>query len=462
MSHPRTAAAVAAGKLASLATRLSRRGGGTAVPGLVAERIDPNVVAHLGRTLGRGRIVVTGTNGKTTTSRMIAEAFTAAGIPFVHNREGSNLMRGMASTLLARARITGAIANARGTAGLFETDEASMPAAVAALRPKILVFTNLFRDQLDRYGEVDSVAGLWRRALANAPRDATLVLNADDPSVAEMATGWAGPVHWFGLDDIAFATDSAGAFDARWCACGGDYRYDRRYFAHVGYWRCTNCDRKRPAPDTAASAVQLGLESAQVTFSGQANPVSIPLTGLYNVYNALAAVAACRVFGLPESAIRTGLGAVAPAFGRQEVVEIDGRRLRLFLTKNPAGANQVLLLLREIARGAPPLKLALLLNDRFADGQDVSWIWDVDYELLQSSVGRWWAGGERAEDLAVRLKYGRFEPPSVVEHDPIRFLDAILAESAPGDDIFVVPTYTAMLDFRAELARRGAVAGRMD
>ena len=347
-------------------------------------------------------------------------------------------------------------------AGLLEPHEAPMPAAVTALRPKILVFTNPFRDQLDRYGEVDSVAGLWRRALANAPRDATLVLNADDPSVAEMATGWAGPVHWFGLDDIAFATDSAGAFDARWCACGGDYRYDRRYFAHVGYWRCTNCDRKRPAPDTAASAVQLGLESAQVTFSGQANPVSIPLTGLYNVYNALAAVAACRVFGLPESAIRTGLGAVAPAFGRQEVVEIDGRRLRLFLTKNPAGANQVLLLLREIARGAPPLKLALLLNDRFADGQDVSWIWDVDYELLQGSVGRWWAGGERAEDLAVRLKYGRFEPPSVVEHDPGRFLDAILAESAPGDDIFVVPTYTAMLDFRAELARRGAVAGRMD
>jgi UDP-N-acetylmuramyl tripeptide synthase len=419
-------------------------------------------VANLGRTLGGGRIVVTGTNGKTTTIRMIAEALKAAGIPYIHNREGSNLMRGMASTLVARAGPSGAIRNARRTVGLFETDEATMPAAVAALQPKVLVFTNLFRDQLDRYGEVDSVAGLWRKALAAAPRDATLVLNADDPSVAEMATGWTGPVHWFGLDDEAFATENAGAFDARWCSCGGDYRYDRRYFAHVGYWRCTNCDRRRLMPDTSGSNVRLGLDWAELKISPGTGNVNLPLTGLYNIYNALAAVAASRAFGIDASAARIGLGRVKPAFGRQELVEIDGRTLRLFLAKNPAGANQVLLLLREIARGRPPLKLALLLNDRFADGQDVSWIWDVDYELLQECTGQWWAGGDRAEDLALRLQYGRFEPTTTVEHDPARFLDAILRESAAGDDIFVIPTYTAMLDFRAELAKRGAVAGRLD
>lgn len=461
MTNLRTALAVAAGNAASLATRVTRRGGGTAVPGLVAERLDPAVVANLGRSLGRGRIVVTGTNGKTTTSRMIAEALGAAHIPFIHNREGSNLMRGMASTLVAQAGFTGTIRNAKSTAGLFETDEATMPAAVAALRPKVLVFTNLFRDQLDRYGEVDSVADLWRKALEKAPRDATLVLNADDPSVAEMATGWPGPVHWFGLDDEAFATENAGAFDARWCACGGDYRYDRRYFAHVGFWRCTNCDRKRPAPDTIASDVKLSMDSATMTLEGL-GPVAMPLTGLYNVYNALAAAAAARVFGVPDNAIRIGFSRAQPAFGRQETVDVQGRRLRLFLTKNPAGANQVLLLLREIARGGSKLKLALLLNDRFADGQDVSWIWDVDYELLADSTVSWWAGGDRAEDLAVRLKYGGFEPATTVEHDPARLLDAILASTEPGDDISVIPTYTAMLDFRNELAKRGAVAGRMD
>lgn len=449
--------------MASVATRFARRGGGTAVPGLVAARIDPEVVAILGRTLGRGRTVVTGTNGKTTTCRMIAAAFEAAGVPFIHNREGSNLMRGMSSTLIAEASLTGAIRNADAKAGLFETDEATMPAAVAALQPRILVFTNLFRDQLDRYGEVDTVAGLWRAALENAPRDATLVLNADDPSVAELATGWTGPVHWFGLDDAAFATDTAGAFDARWCSCGGDYRYERRYFAHVGFWRCTSCERKRPTPETSATAVQLVLESARLTLHGATEtPVTMPLTGLYNVYNALGAVAACRAFGIPEDAIRSGLARVQPAFGRQEVVDLEGRRLRLYLAKNPAGANQVLLLLREIARTRGQLKIALLLNDRFADGQDVSWIWDVDFEVLTGTAESWWAGGDRAEDLAVRLKYARCEPALRVEHDPSKLLDDILAGTSAGDDIFVIPTYTAMLDLREELAKRGAVAGRLD
>lgn len=461
MTNPRTAAAVVAGKLASAASRALRRGGGTALPGLVAERVDPALVAHLGRTLGRGRIVVTGTNGKTTTSRIIASAMDADAMPYVHNREGSNLMRGMASTLLAEAGTTGGIRGARDTAGLFETDEATMPAAVAALQPRVLVFTNLFRDQLDRYGEVDTVAGLWRTALERAPRDATLVLNADDPSVAELATGWSGPVHWFGLDDAAYATDSAGAYDARWCACGGDYRYDRRYFAHVGHWRCTKCERRRPSPQTSASAVRLGLDSARLSIDGQ-ETVTMPLTGLYNVYNALAAVAACRAFGIGDEAIRQGLAHAQPAFGRQEVVEIEGRRLRLYLAKNPAGANQVLFLLREIARERPPLKVAVLLNDRYADGQDVSWTWDVDFEVLATSAGRWWAGGDRAEDLAVRMKYAGWERPAAVEHEAGKLLDAILAGTDWGDDVFVIPTYTAMLDLRAELHGRGAVAGRLE
>jgi UDP-N-acetylmuramyl tripeptide synthase len=336
-----------------------------------------------------------------------------------------------------------------------------MPAAVPALKPRVIAFTNLFRDQLDRYGEVDTVAGLWRQSLASAPRDATLVLNADDPSVAALATGWSGPVHWFGLDDAAFATDTAGAFDARWCSCGGDYRYERRYFAHVGWWRCTNCDRKRPAPDTSASAVRLELATARISVTGLGE-IEMPLTGLYNVYNALAAVGACRAFGLPDEAIRQGLRDVKPAFGRQEVVELEGRRLRLFLAKNPAGANQVLLLLREIARGRGPLKVALLLNDQFADGQDVSWVWDVDHEVLRGLVDAWWAGGDRAEDLAVRLKYAGWPRPGLVDHSPAKLLDAVLAGTAEGDDVFVVPTYTAMLDLRQELLERHAVAGAME
>ena len=461
MSRIRTTAAVLAGKSVGVATRVLRRGGGTALPGLVAERVDRGLVANLGRTLGRGRVMVTGTNGKTTTSRIIAAAFDAAGIPYVHNREGSNLMRGMASTLLAQAGLSGSIPGAASKAGMFEADEATMPAAVAALQPRVIAFTNLFRDQLDRYGEVDTVAMLWKRALEGAPRDATLVLNADDPSVAELARDWAGPVHWFGLDDAAFATQTAGAFDARWCGCGGDYRYDRRYFAHVGWWRCTNCDSKRPEPHTSASGLALDLNDATFEVDGLGS-VEMPLTGLYNVYNALAAVAACRAFGVPDEALREGLRSVRPAFGRQEVVDLKGRNLRLFLAKNPAGANQVLLLMRELARRRGALKVALLLNDRFADGQDVSWIWDVDHELLAGSVELCWAGGDRAEDLAVRLKYAGWPAPGLVTHSPAALLDAVLAETVAGDDVFVIPTYTAMLDLRQELLERGAVAGAME
>lgn len=456
----RVAAAVLAGKGAAFVSRGLGRGGGTALPGLVAERVDPSIVSDLGRKLGRGRVLVTGTNGKTTTSRILAQTLEEAGWPYLHNREGSNLMRGIASSLIAAARPTGRIANADALLGLFETDEATLPAASAALAPRALAFTNLFRDQLDRYGEVDTVAAFWRQALAAAPKDATLVLNADDPSVAELAIDWPGPVHWFGLDDAAFATTSGGAFDARWCRlCGGSFVYERRYFAHIGYWRCAGtCGRSRPAPDTSATDVRLTLDSASFTVPGL-GPVSMPLTGAYNVYNALAAVALARVLGVPAPAMVSGLANVRAAFGRQEVVELEGRRLRLMLCKNPAGANQVLRLLAMVApaEAGASLFVAPLLNDRFADGQDVSWIWDVDYEQLAGRVKLCWVAGDRAEDLALRLKYAGWPAPGMVTHDMAGLVDAILAGTAPGDDVMLIPTYTAMLALRAELGRRGAV-----
>jgi UDP-N-acetylmuramyl tripeptide synthase len=450
----RTAAAIAAGRAAGVVARRMRRGGGTALPGLVAERIDPDLVGHLGARLGRGRVLITGTNGKTTASRILASILREARVPALHNREGSNMMRGIASTLLEHMP-----SRPQGVLGLFEVDEATLPAATRALRPRAIAFTNLFRDQLDRYGEVDTVAAMWREALAVAPKDTTLVLNADDPSVAELAIDWAGPIHWFGIDDDAFATDFAGAVDARWCrACGGSFVYERRYFAHVGFWRCTGCSRARPEPDTVATGIELALDGSAFTVPG-AGRVTMPLTGLYNVYNALAAIAMARVLALPGDAIVRGLANVRAAFGRQEVIEFEGRKLMLMLAKNPAGANQVL---RLIAAVIPPdgtgADVAVLLNDRFADGQDVSWTWDVDYELLTGLVAHCWAGGDRAEDMALRLKYAGWPEPAAVERHPADILDQIASQAPNGDTVFVIPTYTAMLDLRAELAHRGAVS----
>lgn len=447
----RLALAVSLGKGAGIATRLLRRGGGTALPGLVATGVEPDIVTKLGRQLLGGRILVTGTNGKTTTSRILAAILDAAAAPFLHNREGSNLMRGFASTLLDASGATGRLRLPFEALGLFETDEATMPAATRAFAPSILTFTNLFRDQLDRYGEVDTVAAMWREALAAAPKDGTLVLNADDPSVAELAVDWTGPVHWYGIDDASFSTETRGAFDARWCrSCGGTFAYSRRYFAHVGFWRCDGCGRARPEPDTVARGIHLGIDSCTFGVDGLGE-MTMPLTGLYNVSNALAAIAVARVLKLPSASIIEGVQRVQPAFGRQEVIEYEGRPLRLLLCKNPAGANEVLRLLASIQLPGDVVNAAMLLSDRFADGQDVSWIWDVDYELLAKTVATCWCGGTRAEDIALRLKYAGWPVPTVVTRDVSALLRDIVANATAGRDIFVIATYTAMLDLRQAL-----------
>ncbi len=450
-SSPRRLLALwAAAGAAALSSRLGR-GAGTALPGLLAERIDPRFVAGLGRPLAGGAVLVTGTNGKTTTARLLAEMLTAASQAAVHNREGSNLTRGIASALAAATDWRGRPRD-RGAIALMETDEATLPAAVRALQPRAVAFTNLFRDQLDRYGEVERVAAHWRAALDLLPPAATLVLNADDPSVAELALDWSGGVHWYSLAGVRVATGASGPADARWCrACGGAYRYAARYAAHLGEWRCSGCERARPRPDTAAAAIAPVPAGLCLDVEGL-GALELPLSGHYNAANALAAIALARVLDLPPEAVRAGLAATRPAFGRGETVSFAGRRLRLLLCKNPAGATEALRLV-EGEEGAA--EVAFVLNDRFADGRDVSWIWDVEFERLAGRVARCWVAGERAEDAALRLRYAGWPAPAAVMRAPAAFLDALAEESHPGAATVLV-TYTALLDLRAELARRGA------
>lgn len=440
---------------AALVLRLGR-GGGTALPGLLAERIAPDVAAALARRLEGGAVLVTGTNGKTTTARLLAGMLAAAGRPVAHNRAGSNLTRGIASALAAASDWRGRPREARALA-LMETDEAALPAAARALRPRAVAFTNLFRDQLDRYGEVEAVAARWREALALLPPDATLVLNADDPAVAELALDWSGPVHWHSLAGARAGAGDPGPADARWCrACGAAYGYAARYAAHLGDWRCAGCGRARPAPDTAAVSVADAPEGLRLDVPGL-GALGLPLRGRYNAGNAIAAIAIARVLGLPADAIRAGLAAARPAFGRGETVAFAGRRLRLLLCKNPAGATEALRQLEE--EGAA--EIAFLLNDRFADGRDVSWIWDAGFERLAGSVRRCRAGGDRAADAALRLRYAGWPAPAAVTRSPAAFLDAVAAAPAPDGDpaLDALVTYTALLDLRAELARRGALTG---
>lgn len=448
-------AAVATGKLLATASRALGRGGGTALPGLVAERLDPALTARLARQIGAGRAIVTGTNGKTTTARMLAEIVRAAGRPPVHNRSGSNLMRGIGAALIAAADWRGAIPHGGARAGIFEVDEATLPHAVRALRPDAVVFTNLFRDQLDRYGEVDSILALWRASAKLLPAGAVAVLNADDPSVASLAEAFSGRALFYGLDDPAAALlEAEHAADARWCpACGTDYVYDALWYGHLGRWRCPGCGRFRPMPHIRATMVErLGSEQLRIVVEERDEPArafTIALEGLYNAGNALAAYAGARALGVSPETIVRALESFSAAFGRQERIVVRGRSLRMLLCKNPAGANQALATLLAEER---PLRILFALNDGVQDGRDVSWIWDVDYERLAGRVSYAIAAGTRATDMALRLKYAGVA--AEVERVPARAVDRLLAATPPGGEAFILPTYTAMLLLREMIAAR--------
>lgn len=457
----RAVAAVVAGKVVGTASRRLGRGGGTALPGVVAQQIEPRLAGRLARQLGRGRAIVTGTNGKTTTARMLAEIATAAGAAPVHNRSGSNLMRGIGATLLAAAGLDGRIPRAGARCGIFEVDEATVPAAIRALRPGVALYTNLFRDQLDRYGEVDSILQLWRRGLSRLPAGATLVLNADDPSVAGLADGWNGPVLWFGVD-LAAAPGGEGqqaehAADARWChACGTEYRYAPLYFGHVGNWRCPGCGRKRPDPQIRVTATEAPAEGGgqrlAVDACGRTLALTLPLDGLYNAYNAAAALAGAQAFGFELLPAAQALAGFSAAFGRQERLTLAGREVQLVLCKNPSGMNQAL---AAVLADSRPLHLLIALNDGVQDGRDISWIWDVEFERLAGRAAAIVACGSRAADLALRLKYAGLGSSVVVERGPDRALDRALEQTPAGGRLSILPTYTAMLRLRELAAARG-------
>ncbi len=463
----RTRAAVLAGKLTRAASRRLGRGG-TALPGLVAQRLDANVVARLAAQLDDA-VLITGTNGKTTTARMLAAALRATGRPVVHNRAGSNLMRGIAAAMIEAAGPDGRLPT--GAAGVFETDEATLPQAAAATRPAVLVIGNLFRDQLDRYGEIEAVRARWLETIAALPPRTVLVLNADDPSVSTLARAAPGPVLQFGIEDAAAAQPAAAdpgrdALDALWDEeSGAEYVYDRRFFAHVGHWRCPGvAGLARPRPDLRALAVNLdgaaGAPGAAVGIAFDLHTpqgtvhVTSPLYGVYNVHNALAALAAAYVLGLDSAAAASALATTQPAFGRQEELTVDGHAVRILLGKNPAGLNAAL---RTLPAGDARHHLLVLLNDDLADGTDVSWIWDTDWELLRDRTGSLVVGGRRAADMALRLRYaGLPDPATPLSTDVPRALDQALAALPPGAPLVVLPTYTALLAVRERL---GALAG---
>jgi lipid II isoglutaminyl synthase (glutamine-hydrolysing) len=443
-------AKVAAARAAGAVSRRAGRGG-TSLPGKLLLRLEPHAVGALARRLRDGSAVISATNGKTTTAAMVAAVLERGGRKLVHNRAGANMAGGVAGALLEAAGRGGTIA---GDLGLFEIDEFWLDRLVPELRPRALLLGNLFRDQLDRYGELETIADRWAAVVAARRGRTALVLNADDPLVADLGRD-ADPVY-FGVEDDRMAhAELQHASDSKHCRrCGHPYIYDAAYLAHLGRYHCPNCGRTRPTPTVAAERVTLhGMSGSDVRIATPAGPIELrlPLPGLYNVYNALAATAAALQLGATPDQIRDALAAFAAAFGRVERLSIGPREVAILLVKNPAGANEVL---RTLMLEEGQLDLWIALNDRIADGRDVSWIWDADFEVLAGRVRHVSCSGTRAEEMALRLKYAGVDAPISVERELGRSLDAAVA-NGNGQPLYVLPTYTALLELRDLLSDRG-------
>ena len=432
-------------KLARAALRLLGRGG-TALPGSLALKLCPDIVARLSRPLKT--IMVTGTNGKTTTCRMIERMLGDAGFDCMANRSGSNLERGIAADLCANAGLTG---RPRKRVAVIECDEAAFKRVCGEMKPAAVVVTNIFRDQLDRYGEVTHTLESIRIGLERAG-GALVCLNADDSLVASLAPDAADRVRFFGID-VPLGEASAVSDAPRCIICGAEYEYKYHTFAHLGGFCCPKCGYSRTEPEVAVVGLDsLGPEGsvAEIRVDGEIYTAPVSLPGAYNLYNAAAAVAGVTALGVgAESAIKS-LAHIESGFGRMERFELGEAKVTMVLVKNPAGCDRAL----EYLAAVPEAAAVFCLNDGTADGTDVSWIWDAGFERLFSGGQRREiiVSGTRADDMRLRLKYAGADDGDVRTVRGTAELAGAIA--ALRGQVCVMPTYTAMLPLRAELASR--------
>ncbi len=439
--------AILLGKLTFIITQFLHLGAGGTWPGEITLTIDPQILKRFSSQFRKGIIIVAGTNGKTTTSLMISHLLQSQNYTIVHNNSGANLLNGIASALVKACDWKGKI---QADWGVFEVDENSLSSVIFNIKIPILssqvkdkkliiVLLNLFRDQLDRYGEVDVIAEKWKNVLqaishqSSAMRDKsdiTLILNADDPQVAYLGQTTNAKNYYFGISDPQhFLRVKEHATDSTFCLhCGARLVYTGIYFSHLGIWNCAKCGLKRPLP--------------------MLTDWNSPLPGLYNKYNTLASVSVARNLHISDEQIGNTLIQFKPAFGRQEEFDVKNKKIKLFLSKNPSGFNASLRTVLELKSSV----ILIILNDRIPDGRDVSWIWDVDFETIPNEV-KVIVSGERVFDLGIRLKYAFDLKNSdasrlIIEPNLNIALKKGLSLTKENETLYVLPTYSAMLEVR--------------
>ncbi len=440
--------AIALCKALRLISRLLHRGG-TAMPGRYALRVCPELLAILARQVKT--VAITGTNGKTTSSRMLEEAFTRQGFSCFANRSGANLISGITTEFVMNCNLGGRMQKEY---AVIECDEAAARTVFGQLRPRVILVTNLFRDQLDRYGEVSHTLENIRVAIQGAP-EAILYLNSDCSLTSSLAETLPNRCVFFGIDQGAIPSREKPALsDATHCIrCKTEYEYDYISYGHLGGFRCPRCGYRRHAADYAVTDVlaqNADGSSLVMRLRGEQALVEVNLPALYNVYNAAGALAAAVEMGVQPAVAIQALAGFQCGFGRMERFDLGGGA-RVMLVKNPAGCNQVIEFLQNIRE---PFLLVICLNDRPADGTDVSWIWDADFEGLTAMAGRLRqviVSGDRAADMQVRIKYAGVDEAYIHQE---RDYEALIKTLAKQDlPVFLMPTYTALLELRQVLVR---------
>ena len=445
----RLIAAILAGKLISVLLKLTGSGA-TAAPGLYALKIDANLVKKITRCLPKGSIIISGTNGKTTTSRLAYEMLSSKH-KVIHNRQGSNLLRGIASTLIKKSSLTGKV-NAE--LGLWEIDEATLPEAIDNLLPKTIVLLNLLRDQLDRYGEVDTTRQKWQKSLTKLPKT-SLILNADDPGISFLSKFTKARIFYFGVNDTKINLPTIDhVADIKYCLnCSTKLIYKSLFSAHLGHYYCPNCNLKRPSPTVYANNLLFRKDfstSIKLNVNGQLSIVNCHLPGLYNVYNILAASAIGSTYKVTGTEIKKQIQNFSTAFGRFQKIKIGQKQAIIFLIKNPAGANEVL----RILSTQDKLNLLVILNDKIADGKDISWIWDTNWEILKNKTSDVSVAGIRSWDMALRLKYAGFKLSNNSIYTVISYsILKSMSKLNNNDTLIILPTYTALLDVQESVLK---------
>lgn len=445
----RDRAAVVAAQMASFLIKKAGLGLGSNLPGRIARKVSPTILQDLAQQSLRGVLAVTGTNGKSTTSGILASILRVAGFTFIHNKQGANLVTGITACLVSSARWSDGI---RADFCLFEIDEAALPLVALEVKIDSVVVTNLFRDQLDRFGELDTTARLISKGiLENASK---AILNADDPNVCQLVPSVERL--FFGVDSVTSGVVEMGqASELAYCGqCQAEIAYKKIFYGQLGHWYCPKCGFERPQPLVRAFDVEVGPLSSRfkLALGELVEDCLLPLPGLFNVYNAVAAAASAYNLGVSREAIRYGLKEYATLFGRSEKLIIEGKSVVVQLIKNPAGASQAV----ASCVSDSTAKVLIAINDNLADGRDISWLWDADFEQLARPRQEVIVAGQRAEDMAVRMKYAGLPSADITVQSKLPLALKLGLESlAEGQTLWILPTYTNLLDLQKLLKTMG-------